>query len=104
MAHPPDDGDVIVEEGSASACGQGEAEARGISRPVLSSQEANRTRSRMASSESLLDGRLNGTGWRLVATIGILNTARLRSSTWACPVPYRKPLTEISGKLRPWSG
>jgi len=104
MAHPPDDGDVIVEKGSASACGQGQAEAREINRPVPSSQEANRTRSRMPSSESLLDGRLNGAGWRLVATIGILNTARPRSSTWACPVPYRKPLTEISGKLRPWSG
>jgi hypothetical protein len=93
---------VIVEKGSASACGQ--AEDREISRPVPSSQEANRTRSRMLSSESLLDGRLNGAGWRLVATIGILNTARPRSSTWACPAPYRKPLTEISGKLRPWSG
>ena len=102
MAHPLDDGDGIVEEGSASACGQGQAEARGISRPFPSSREANQIPDGV--DETLLNGRLSGAGWRLVATIGINNTARPRSSTWACPVPYLKPLTEISGKLRPWSG
>jgi hypothetical protein len=34
----------------------------------------------MASSESLLKDKANGVGYRLVASIGILNTARPRSS------------------------
>jgi hypothetical protein len=40
MAHLPDDGDVIVEEGSAPAWRQGEAGACGFGRQIPSSREA----------------------------------------------------------------
>ncbi|CAA9289569.1 MAG: hypothetical protein AVDCRST_MAG08-4476 [uncultured Acetobacteraceae bacterium] len=56
-----------------------------LARTVRQPGEARRTKSRTASSESLLDGGRGEAGQRLVALIGSLNTTSPRWTTRACP-------------------
>jgi hypothetical protein len=104
MAHLPEDRREVVEDVLAELRWQVSPDIAGPDGHAPSLSPATATRSSSASRQSLVGTPRDAAGRRLVAGTGSIIRMPGRYSTRTKPAERAAPVTDTSGKRRPWSG